>query len=198
MITDDGTQLGILPTHEALRLAEERGLDLVEVSPKAMPPVCRVMDYGRFKYEKTKKDKAAKKHQSTVMLKEVKFRPKTDEHDRDFKKRAVERFLAEGNRVKLVVMFRGREIVHPETGKAVLDRVLRALGDSFQVDQAALMEGRRMTMVISPRVGVIRRPPRPGEAAAPAPARAAGQNPPPAAARTPATPPEGGPNGVAG
>jgi len=157
VIGADGSQLGILPTHEALRLAEEAGLDLVEVSPKSVPPVCKIMDYGRFKYEKAKKEKAARRHQSTVELKEVKFRPKTDEHDLAFKIRSIRRFLEEGNKAKLLIVFRGREIVHPETGRAMLDRIVKELGDLAVVEQQPAMDGRRMTMVLGPKVGVVSR-----------------------------------------
>ncbi|HEY4220891.1 MAG TPA: translation initiation factor IF-3, partial [Myxococcota bacterium] len=115
VIADDGSQLGIIPTDEALRRAEEKGLDLVEVQPMARPPVCKIMDYGKFKYEDAKKRKEARKHQSTIEYKEVKFRPKTDDHDFDFKVKNIRRFLGEGNKARLVVVFRGREIVHPET-----------------------------------------------------------------------------------
>src|SRR5262249_39421384 len=143
--------LGVLPTHEALRTAEAAGLDLVEVSPKAAPPVCRIMDYGKFKYETSKKQKQARKHQTVVTLKEVKFRPKTDAHDLDFKVRAIRRFFEEGNKAKLVIVFRGREIVHPETGKAILQKVLQKLADVAMVEQIAMMEGRRMSMLIGPK-----------------------------------------------
>jgi translation initiation factor IF-3 len=156
VIGADGQQLGVLDTSEALRMAEEGGLDLVEVSPKAMPPVCKIMDYGKFKYEDSKKKKEAKKHKSTVTLKEIKFRPKTDDHDLDFKVKHIRRFLLEGNKAKLVVIFRGREIVHPETGQAMLKRVVEATQDIAMVEQAPMMEGRRMLMIIAPRGGVIR------------------------------------------
>jgi translation initiation factor IF-3 len=156
VIGADGSQLGVLPTHEALRIAEEGGLDLVEVSPKAMPPVCKIMDYGKFKYEDAKKKKDARKHQSTVTLKEIKFRPKTDDHDFDFKVKHIRRFLSEGNKAKLVVIFRGREIVHPETGQAVLKRVVEVTQDIAVVEQPPMMEGRRMLMIIAPRGGVVR------------------------------------------
>ncbi len=156
VIGADGSQLGVLRTDEALRIAEEGGYDLVEVSPKAMPPVCKIMDYGKFKYENSKKTKEARKHQSTVILKEVKFRPKTDDHDFDFKVKHIRRFLMEGNKAKLAVIFRGREIVHPETGQDVLKRVVAATSDIAQVEQTPMMEGRRMLMIIAPRVGVIR------------------------------------------
>ena len=121
VIGADGAQIGVIPTHEALKLAEEAGLELVEVNPRAAPPVCKIMDFGKFKYETSKKEKASRKHQSTIVLKEIKLRPKTDEHDFDFKVKHIRRFLAEGNKCKLVIVFRGREIVHPETGQAMLD-----------------------------------------------------------------------------
>jgi translation initiation factor IF-3 len=159
VIGADGGQLGVLDTSEALRIAEEGGLDLVEVSPKAMPPVCKIMDYGKFKYEDSKKRKDAKKHQSTVTYKEIKFRPKTDAHDLDFKVKHIRRFLSEGNKARLVVIFRGREIVHPETGQAMLKKVVELTSDIAMVEQPPMMEGRRMLMIISPRGGVINRPP---------------------------------------
>ncbi len=156
VIGADGSQVGIVPTHEALRMAEDQGLDLVEVSPRAVPPVCRIMDFGRFKYQESKKEKASRKHQSTVVLKEIKFRPKTDTHDLDFKLKHIRRFLSEGNKVRLMIVFRGREIVHPETGQAVLDEVSREVADISTIEQKPSMEGRRMVMVLGPRSGVIR------------------------------------------
>jgi translation initiation factor IF-3 len=156
VIGADGAQLGVLQTDDALRRAEELGLDLVEVSPKAFPPVCKIMDYGKFKYETAKKAKDARKHQSTVLVKEIKFRPKTDDHDLDFKVKHIRRFLLEGNKAKLVVIFRGREIVHPETGHEMLKRVIELTQDIAQVEQTPMMEGRRMLMIIAPRSGVIR------------------------------------------
>jgi translation initiation factor IF-3 len=131
-----------------------------------MPPVCKIMDYGKFKYEDAKKRKEARKHQSVIEYKEVKFRPKTDDHDFDFKVKAIRRFLMEGNKARLVVVFRGREIVHPETGHDMLKQVMQATSDVAMVEQAPLMEGRRMLMVIAPKGGVIKRAP---EAGAPAP-----------------------------
>lgn len=152
-----GGQVGVMATQEALRMADEQGLELVEVDPRARPPVCRIMDFGKFKYETSKREKASRKHQSTVVIKEIKLRPKTDEHDVDFKLKHIKRFLAEGNKCRLVVAFRGREIVHPEMGQAMLDQVLKALGDTAMIEQRPLMEGRRMIMLIGPRAGVIQR-----------------------------------------
>ena len=157
VIRDDGEQLGVLPTHEALRLAEERGLDLVEISPRAFPPVCRVMDYGKYKYEQAKKKQQARKHASTVETKEIKFRPKTEGHDMDFKVKHVRRFLEGGNKVRLAVVFRGREITHPQTGLNVLNRVVERCADIASVEANQNMEGRRMIMVIAPKPGVVRK-----------------------------------------
>jgi len=150
-------QLGIMPTHEALKLAEERGLDLVEISPRAFPPVCRIMDYGKYKYEEAKKKQQARKRASTVETKEIKFRPKTEGHDMDFKVKHVRRFLEEGNKVRLAVVFRGREITHPQTGLAVLHRVIERCADISSVEANQNMEGRRMIMVIAPKPGVVRK-----------------------------------------
>lgn len=213
MIGADGSQVGVLPTHEALKLAEEQGLELVEVNPRAVPPVCKVMDFGKFKYETSKKEKASRKHQSTIVLKEIKLRPKTDDHDLDFKVKHIRRFLAEGNKCKLVTVFRGREIVHPETGQAMLDQVMKMVSDIATVEQRAMMEGRRMVMVIGPRSGVIRpstTAPAPGPATAgpagpAATGSAAAAKPPVAAAaapaagaKTPSPPPSSAPAGAKG
>jgi translation initiation factor IF-3 len=153
----DEEQLGIMPTHEALRLAEEKGLDLVEISPRAFPPVCRIMDYGKYKYEEAKKKQQARKRASTVETKEIKFRPKTEGHDMDFKVKHIRRFLEGGNKVRLAVVFRGREITHPKTGMNVLDRVVELCNDIATVEATPNMEGRRMIMVIAPKPGVVRK-----------------------------------------
>jgi translation initiation factor IF-3 len=150
-------QLGIMPTYEALRLAEENGLDLVEISPRAVPPVCRIMDYGKFKYEEAKKKQQARKRASTVETKEIKFRPKTEEHDLDFKVKHIRRFVEEGNKVRLVVVFRGREMAHPQTGMAMLNRVVERCADIATVESTPNMEGRRMVMLIAPKPGVVRK-----------------------------------------
>jgi translation initiation factor IF-3 len=151
VIDDKGEQLGIMPTHEAMSRADELGLQLVEVNPKTVPPVCKIMDYGKFKYETAKRDREAKKHQKTTELKEVKFRPKTHDHDFDFKTRHIRRFIEEGDKVKLVVQFRGREITHPETGRKILEKVIRVLADVTLILQMAQMEGNRMNMVLGPK-----------------------------------------------
>lgn len=151
MIGSDGQQIGILETPDALRIAREEGLDLVEISPKAVPPVCKIMDYGRFKYETAKKEREERSKRTVIEVKEMKFRPKTDEHDFDFKVKHIREFLGEGNKAKLVIQFRGREIVHPEVGQNVLRRVVEAVSDVGMVEQPPMMEGRRMLMIIGPR-----------------------------------------------
>ena len=143
--------MGILPLHEALSIAENQQLDLVEVSPTAVPPVCRIMDYGKFKYEQSKKQQEAKKKQVQVQLKEVKLRPKTDEHDILFKIKHVRRFLEEGNKAKITVVFRGREITHMEIGKDALDRFATELQDVAVIEVRTKMEGRSMYMIVAPK-----------------------------------------------
>ena len=136
---------------EALQLAEERGLDLVEVAPGAKPPVCRIIDYGKYRYEQRKRAQEAKKHQKTVQVKEVKFRPKIDEHDFEFKKNHCVRFLKEENKVKATVMFRGREVTHAEIGEQILRRLFEELNDLASVERAPKLEGRTMTMILCPK-----------------------------------------------
>jgi len=176
-----------MPTFEALKLAESQGLELVEVNPRAAPPVCRIMDFGRFKYETSKKEKASRKHQSTVVIKEVKLRPKTNVHDLDFKVKHIKRFLAEGNKCRLVIVFRGREIVHPETGQKMLDQVISAVGEAAVIEQRATMEGRRMVMTLGPKVGVVR--PSPPSASAGGSSGSSSTASPPPISAAPASPP---------
>ncbi len=174
MIGSDGQQIGILETPDALRQAREEGLDLVEISPKAVPPVCKIMDYGRFKYETAKKEREERSKRTVIEVKEMKFRPKTDGHDFDFKVKHIREFLAEGNKAKLVIQFRGREIVHPEVGQNVLRRVVEAVQDVGMVEQPPMMEGRRMLMIIGPRPQSTAPKPKPvAQVAAPAVAPAA-------------------------
>ena len=146
-----GEQLGVLPVEEALAAAQERGLDLVEVAPTARPPVVKIMDYGKFKFEEAKAARAAKKKQHVIQLKEVKYRPGIDDHDFDFKTRHAREFLGDGNKVKVTMMFRGRQIAHLELGKAVLDRVAASLADIGKIEADAKLEGRNMTMVLAPK-----------------------------------------------
>jgi translation initiation factor IF-3 len=150
VIDPEGKQLGILPVFEALRLATNYELDLVEVSPKSEPPVCRIMDYGKFKYQQSKKAHDAKKKQAVVHLKEVKMRPKTEEHDFQFKLRHIERFLKEGNKTKITIVFRGRELAHPDLGRNMLNRVTEESKEWGKVEQLPKFEGRNFVMVLAP------------------------------------------------
>jgi translation initiation factor IF-3 len=150
VISSSGEQLGIMSTQKALSLADEEGLDLVEVSPTARPPVCRIMDYGKYKYEKSKRAKQSKKKQHSVQLKEIKLRPKTEEHDYQFKKRHAEEFLSKHDKVKFTVFFRGREFDHPELGHRVLSRMRDELSHVAAVEKPASFEGRVMTMIMAP------------------------------------------------
>ena len=148
MIDADGKQLGVFITTKAVELAENQGLDLVEISPSAVPPVCKIMDYGKYKYELTKKQKEARKHQVVVLVKEVKFRPVTDEHDLNFKVKNMERFIEEGHKVKATVVFRGREMSYREGGHKVLKNILEMLKDKVIVEVPPKMEGRQMAMIL--------------------------------------------------
>jgi len=157
VIGDDGEMLGILPTHEALRRALDRGLDLVEVNPKAEPPVCKILDFGKFKYEEKKKQREAKRKQTVVDIKEIKLRPKTDDHDLDFKTRAAKRFLEAGHKVKFTVRFRGREITHPEKAQEQLVYVVEALEEVANVEVRPAMEQRTMTLIVAPKPAVMQK-----------------------------------------
>ena len=151
VISDSGEQLGVLTIEEALAAAEERGLDLVEVAPTARPPVVKIMDYGKYKFEEAKAARAAKKKQHVIDIKEVKFRPGIDDHDFDFKTRHMREFLTEGDKVKVTMMFRGRQMARLDLGKAVLDRVAAVLADIGKIEFDARLEGKNMTMVIAPK-----------------------------------------------
>ena len=150
LIDYDGNQLGIYPLAQALRRAEDENLDLVEIAPNANPPVCRIMDYGKYKYDQAIKAKQARKNQSKIEVKEMKFRPKIDVGDYTTKKKHVLRFLEQGNKVKITIMFRGREMSHPEQGLSILERLADDLKDVAAVEAAPKMEGRNMFMLISP------------------------------------------------
>ncbi len=150
IIDDEGHKLGVTPIAQALEMARERGLDLVEVAPNANPPVCRVLDYGKFKYEQAKKEREAHKHQKQVALREVRFKPKIGTHDVDFKTKVVKKLLEGGDKVKVSVMFRGREITHPEIGRELLLRISGNLKDSAIVERQPSMEGRFMNMYLAP------------------------------------------------
>lgn len=151
VIGDDGAQLGVLPIEQALAAAGERGLDLVEVAPLARPPVVKIMDYGKYKFEQAKAARAAKKKQHVIHLKEVKYRPGIDDHDFDFKTRHAREFLQDGNKVKVTVMYRGRQMAHLDLGRDVLDRVAAELKEIGKVEQEPRLEGRTMSMVLAPK-----------------------------------------------
>jgi translation initiation factor IF-3 len=151
VIDQDGEQLGIMTKEDALQRAEEGGLDLVEVAPDAKPPVCRIMDHGKFKYQQSKRLQQAKKRQTIIIIKEIKLRPKTEEHDYQFKTKHVRRFLQDGHKAKVTIMFRGREMAHVELGRRILDRIAVDMEEICTVEQMPKQEGRNMTMVLGPR-----------------------------------------------
>jgi translation initiation factor IF-3 len=155
LIGDDGKQIGVVKTDEALRYAQERDLDLVEVAPEARPPVCRVLDYSKFKYEQAQKLKQARKHQQQITIREIKFRPKIAQNDYDTKKGHVARFLRNKDKVKITIMFRGREVTHPERGTALLERLAEELSDLGVVEQSPSQDGRNMTMMLAPSKAVL-------------------------------------------
>ncbi len=150
LIDADGAQVGIVQTSKALALARERGLDLVELSPTSKPPVCKILDYGKFKYEKKKKEQIAKKKQVTIKVKEVQFRPHTDEHDLQFKFRSVKGFLENGDKAKITMFFRGRQIAFVEQGKKIMERLIKEMEDISSVESPPKREGRRMIMILAP------------------------------------------------
>lgn len=155
VIGDDGAQIGILTIDDALKMAQERDLDLVEVAPEAKPPVCRILDYSKYKYEQAQKVKQARKHQTQITIREIKFRPKIAAHDYATKKGHVERFLFHKDKVKVTIMFRGREVTHPERGTMILDRLALELEELASIEQRPNLEGRNMTMVLGPSKAVI-------------------------------------------
>jgi translation initiation factor IF-3 len=152
VIGPDGAQLGVMDTIDALRIANDQyDSDLIEIAPFEKPPVCKIMDYGKYKYQQKKKSQEAKKNQTIILVKEIKFRPNTDQHDFDVKVRHIARFLSEGNKAKVTIRFRGRELTHAEIGRGVLSRVVSNLGDVVVVEQEPKLEGRQMTMVLAPK-----------------------------------------------
>jgi translation initiation factor IF-3 len=155
LIGEDGNQIGVVKTDDALRYAQERDLDLVEVAPDARPPVTRVLDYSKYKYEQAQKQKAARKHQQQITIREIKFRPKIAQNDYDTKKGHVERFLRHRDKVKITIMFRGREVTHPERGTALLERLADELSEIGVVEQSPLQDGRNMTMMLAPSKAVL-------------------------------------------
>ena len=155
LIDETGAQQGVMPTDQALRYAQDRELDLVEVAPEARPPVTRVLDYSKYKYEQAQKAKQARKHQQQIVVREIKFRPKIAEQDYATKKRHVERFLRHKDKVKITIMFRGREVTHPERGEAILDRLAQELEELAVVEQRPQQDGRNMTMMLGPSKAVL-------------------------------------------
>lgn len=151
MVDEEAGQLGIMTPEEALEIARSRELDLVEVAPGANPPVCRIMNYGKFQYQKSKRAHEAKKHQKQITLKEVKFRPKTEEHDFQFKKNHIVRFLSEGNKAKAAVIFRGREMSHQELGRKLMDRLVEELSEFAEVERPPKMEGYALVTIFNPK-----------------------------------------------
>ena len=157
VVAEDGSNLGVMSTDEALRRAHAKGLDLVEVNPKSAPPVCKILDFGRYKYEEKKKQREAKRRQTVVEVKEIKLRPKTDDHDLDVKVRAARKFLEAGNKVRVVCRFRGREITHPELAHQQLDVFITKLEDVANLDQRPTMEAKAMALVLGPKPQVLQR-----------------------------------------
>ncbi|MGE0361850.1 MAG: translation initiation factor IF-3 [Vicinamibacterales bacterium] len=153
VIDETGQQLGIMPPPQALTIARSKGLDLVEISPTAVPPVCRIMDYGKYQYQEAKRTREAKKHQKVIEVKEIKFRPKVDEHDYQFKKKHIERFLEEGDKVKATVFFRGREMAHPEIGHRILQRLIEELAEVAIPETMPRQEGNQMHTILSQKRG---------------------------------------------
>ncbi|HKR98029.1 MAG TPA: translation initiation factor IF-3 [Candidatus Dormibacteraeota bacterium] len=178
LIDEKGEQVGVVKVQQALEYAREKDLDLVEIAPEARPPVCRVLDYSKYKYEQEQRRKAARKHQQQVTVREMKLRPKIATHDYETKKGHILRFLKQGQKVKVTIMFRGREMAHPERGEALLRKVADEIAEFGTVEQQPNQEGRNMTMVVAPVRAGARKPERPGEAeqtdgaAEPAPAAA--------------------------
>ncbi|HKX25364.1 MAG TPA: translation initiation factor IF-3 [Actinomycetota bacterium] len=158
MVGADGAQVGIVSAQDALEQARAADLDLVEVAPQANPPVCRIMDYGKYKYERAMRQKEARKKQARIEVKEIKFRPKIDRHDYETKKGHVVRFLSAGNRVKVTIMFRGREMAHTELGQRILDRLVEDLDGLATVEQPSKLDGRNMVMVLAPTKRQATRP----------------------------------------
>ena len=151
IIGQEGAQLGVMLTPDALQIAQEQGLDLVEVAPNEKPPVCRIMDFGKYRYQQSKRLQQAKKKQKVILVKEIKLRPKTEKHDYNFKSQHVRRFLQDGHKAKVTIVFRGREMAHTELGRRILDRMAEELEDVSTIEQTPKQEGRNMAMVLRPR-----------------------------------------------
>lgn len=172
LIDENGEQLGIVPTFDALRMARERGLDLMEISPNAQPPVCKICDYGKFKYEKKKKDHEARKKQTVIKVKEVQLRPRTDQHDLDYKFKNIRTFLEEGDKAKITMMFRGREVTYVEQGHKMMRELAKQVEDIAIIEAPAKLEGKKLIMVLAPNPAAKKaaKPKPQAQASAPAPA----------------------------
>jgi translation initiation factor IF-3 len=150
VIDDDGKMLGVFQVADAVKMAYEKGLDLIEIAPDANPPTCKMMDFGKYKYQLKKKAAESKKKQTVITVKEIQFRPNTDQHDIDFKTRHIQEFLKEGDKCRVIVTFRGREVTHADLGRALLNKIIATLGDSCVIEQNPLIEGKKMSMLIAP------------------------------------------------
>ena len=150
VIDDEGKMLGVYQVADAVKMAYEKGLDLIEIAPDANPPTCKMMDFGKYKYQLKKKAAESKKKQTVITVKEIQFRPNTDQHDIDFKTRHIQEFLKEGDKCRIIVTFRGREVTHSELGRALLAKIIASLGDSCVIEQAPLIEGKKMSMLVAP------------------------------------------------
>jgi translation initiation factor IF-3 len=174
VIDDTGSQLGIMPPPQALAIAKQKGLDLVEISPTAVPPVCRIMDFGKYQYQEQKRAREARKHQKVIEVKEIKFRPKVDEHDYQFKKKHIERFLEEGDKVKATIFFRGREMTRQSLGRGILDRLIQDLGDKAIVEFRPRQEGNTLHLILAPpKAQTPAKPPKEAKPHTPKPDKAA-------------------------
>jgi translation initiation factor IF-3 len=176
VVTEDGEQLGVMDTRDAIRRAREQGLDLVEVSPNAQPPVCKIIDYGKFQYEAKKRANEAKKKQVTVTVKEIKFRPATDDHDYDYRVKRAREWMAEGDKVRAAIAFRGREMAHRELGAKILSRLIQDLSDIADVEVIPKMEGYQMFTILTPKKAKVAKPAEKPKPAAPKPEKTGGEN----------------------
>ena len=165
VIDDEGKMLGVFQVADAVKMSYEKSLDLIEIAPEANPPTCKMMDYGKYKYQLKKKAAESRKKQTVITVKEIQFRPNTDQHDIDFKTRHIQEFLAEGDKCRVIVTFRGREVTHSDIGRALLKKIIAFLGDSCVIEQNPLMEGKKMSMLLAPAAVA-----KPAQASAPKPA----------------------------
>jgi translation initiation factor IF-3 len=179
LIDEKGNQVGVVPTHEALTMARDRGLDLMEISPNAVPPVCKICDYGKFKYEKKKKEHEAKKKQTVIKVKEVQLRPQTDEHDVEYKFRNIRKFLEDGDKAKVTIMFRGREITYVDQGFKIMKQLTEQMKDIAIIEASPKLEGKKLIMVLAPAPAGGKKPSAPKASVVIKPAAGSGENTPP-------------------